>query len=61
MKKELRMLCSDPPFGVTCWPKDDDLSQWEAKLVGSLETPYEGGVFKLEIIIPERYDYNVCT
>ena len=54
MKKELKILSSSPPHGVTCWPKDDDLNQWEATLIGALETPYEGGVFRLEIIIPER-------
>ena len=55
LKKELKLLSTEPPHGISCWPVDDQLSRWEAKLVGGRDTPYEGGVFKLEIQIPERY------
>ena len=55
MKKELQMLSTAPPHGVSCWPSDDRLNKWEAKLVGATDTPYKGGVFKLEIDIPVRY------
>ena len=54
LKKELQMLSTDPPHGITCWPSNDKLNQWEVRLVGAVDTPYEGGVFKLEILVPER-------
>ena len=55
MKKELSMLQKDPPHGVSCWPvSEDKLDRWEAKIIGGNGTAFEGGVFKLEIIIPER-------
>ena len=58
MKKELERLRNDPPHGVSCWPKEGRLDCLEAKLLGSKDTPYEGGIFKLEIKIPERYPFE---
>ena len=57
LKKELTMLRTESPHGVSCWPLDDNLSEWEAKLIGGVDTPYEGGVFKLTIQIPQRYEF----
>ena len=54
LKKELEMLNKDPPHGVSCWPVSDRLDHWEAKLVGGIDTPYEGGTFKLSIVLPDR-------
>lgn len=58
MKKELERLEKDPPHGVSCWPKDGRLDCLEAKLIGAEDTPYEGGIFRLEIKIPERYPFE---
>ena len=54
MGKEIEKLKKEPPHGVTCWPKDGCLNHLEVKLLGGESTPYEGGVFKLEIKIPNR-------
>ena len=54
LNKELIMLRTDMPHGVSCWPLDDNLNEWEATLIGTAETPYEGGIFRLKIQIPER-------
>lgn len=61
LKKELQMLTKDPPHGVACWPKDDQLNEWEATLVGGADTPYKGGMFKLKIELPERYHREVLN
>ena len=58
MSKELERLKTDPPHGITCWPRDGMLNHLEAKLLGGEGTPYEGGVFKLEITIPNRYPFE---
>ena len=58
MKKELEMLTKDPPFGVSCWSQGGKLNCLEARLQGPQGTPYEGGIFKLEINIPERYPFE---
>ena len=58
MKVEIQRLQKDPPHGVSCWPKDGRLDLLEAKLLGDKNTPFEGGVFRLEIKIPERYPFE---
>ena len=58
VKKELERLKKDPPYGVSCWPKEGRLDCLEAKLVGAKDTAYEGGVFKLEIRLPDRYPFE---
>ena len=58
IKKELERLRNDPPFGVSCWPKDGRLDCLEAQLMGAKDTPYDGGIFKLEIRVPDRYPFE---
>lgn len=57
MKRELQMLQNNPSLpGIACWPKSID--HLEAQIAGRSESPYEGGVFKLKIDIPERYPFE---
>ena len=58
LKKELERLRKDPPHGVTCWPMESRMDNLQAQLLGPQGTPYEGGVFSLEIKIPERYPFQ---
>ena len=58
LKKELERLRKDPPHGVTCWPKGDRADCLQAQLLGAQGTPYEGGIFSLDIKIPERYPFQ---
>lgn len=58
MTRELERLKRDPPHGITCWPVEGRLNHLEAKLLGGEGTPYKGGVFKLEIKIPDRYPFE---
>lgn len=37
---------------------DSDISHWRGRIKGPLDTPYEGGVFFLDINIPPDYPYN---
>lgn len=57
LKKELERLSRDPPHGVTCWPKEGRVDLLQAQLVAAEGTPYEGGVFSLDIKIPDRYPF----
>ncbi len=55
MQRELAQLTSAPPPGVVCYPADGaSLQRLEAQLSGPPGTVYEGGVFKLEVRIPDR-------
>ncbi|XP_051913251.1 ubiquitin-conjugating enzyme E2 T [Hippocampus zosterae] len=58
LKRELDMLTSEPPPGITCWQNDERIDDLRAQIVGGSGTPYEGGVFSLEIKIPERYPFE---
>lgn len=42
--------------GVTAWlaGEGEDISQWEADITGPADSPYERGIFRLEIVLPER-------
>jgi ubiquitin-conjugating enzyme E2 D/E len=58
LQKEWEKLQKDPVEYVTAGPKNEtDLTKWIGTLVGPTETPYEGGVFQLEIFFPENYPY----
>ncbi|XP_076022571.1 ubiquitin-conjugating enzyme E2 T [Genypterus blacodes] len=58
MKRELQMLSTEPPPGITCWQSGDQTDDLRAQIIGGAETPYQGGLFSLEIKIPERYPFE---
>ncbi|KAM6165169.1 ubiquitin-conjugating enzyme E2 T [Erethizon dorsatum] len=58
LKRELQMLATEPPPGITCWQEKDQMDDLRAQILGGANTPYEKGVFKLEVIIPERYPFE---
>ncbi|XP_071853385.1 ubiquitin-conjugating enzyme E2 T-like isoform X2 [Apostichopus japonicus] len=58
MKKEMDILQMPPP-GISCWATHEDvLDNFQAEIIGGKGTPYEGGIFHLEIKIPERYPFE---
>ncbi|KAI1295898.1 Ubiquitin-conjugating enzyme E2 T [Mortierella claussenii] len=58
MRKELKDLETSPPEGIICYPLDDNIVHLQAELAGPKDTPYAGGIFKLDIHIPERYPFE---
>ncbi|KAK4299076.1 hypothetical protein Pmani_028627 [Petrolisthes manimaculis] len=57
LKKELEQLRESPPVGVSCWPDGDDLTSFTAVIIGDDTTVYAGGMFKLEVKVPDRYPF----
>ena len=55
LTKELQEIRKDPPLNISAGPINDNLFEWEAVLLGPTETPYEGGVFILNIHISKDY------
>lgn len=56
--QELRMIENDPPQGVALWPRDGRINDLEATIDGPAGTPYEGGVFRLSVLLPDRYPHE---
>ncbi|XP_071624440.1 ubiquitin-conjugating enzyme E2 T isoform X4 [Heliangelus exortis] len=58
LKRELSLLATEPPPGITCWLEAPQLGQLRAQILGGVDTPYEKGIFTLEIVVPERYPFE---
>ena len=54
----LQNLESDPPLNWSVGSFGDDIFKWQATLSGPEDTPYEGGVFFMDIMFPHDYPYR---
>lgn len=58
LKKELEQITKDPPSSCSAGlAKPGDYYHWTGSIIGPRDTPYEGGIFYLDIKIPENYPY----
>lgn len=46
---------SDPVPGITAVPHEDNLRYFDVTIQGPEQSPYEGGIFKLELFLPDDY------
>jgi len=44
--------------GVHLFPAADDLQFWRALIEGPEDSPFRGGVFALNVIVPDRYPFE---
>ena len=55
---EFKNISNEPPEYCSAGPKNDNLNHWEATIIGPKNTPYEGGMFKIDIDIPSDYPFK---
>eukprot|EP01084_Bolivina_argentea_P005285 9991_1 len=58
LAKEMKALETDPPDHISLGPEGEDLFKWKATIIGPNDTPYEDGIFFLDIRIPRDYPFK---
>ncbi|KAL0082216.1 ubiquitin-conjugating enzyme E2 N [Phycomyces blakesleeanus] len=53
--KETERLLADPAPEISATPHDDNLRYFDVIIAGPTQSPFEGGVFRLELYLPEDY------
>merc|ERR1712216_492091 len=53
--KETQRLMQEPPPGISATPYEDNLRYFNVIIAGPQSSPYEGGIFKLELFLPGEY------
>lgn len=59
IQREIEEMEREPLQGCTAGPeRSENIRKWKAVIVGPPETPYEGGIFNLEINFPNDYPFR---
>lgn len=58
LTKELAEFEKNPPDWCTVGSVDDNLMHWNAMVAGPENTPYEGGVFTIDLQFPNEYPFK---
>lgn len=59
IQRELLDVKNNPTDAITIEPHEDgDAFHWKASINGPADTPYEGGVFKIDIKFPQDYPFK---
>merc|ERR1712178_67899 len=53
--KETQRLMADPAPGISACPSEENQRYFNVIIMGPADTPYHGGMFKLELFLPEDY------
>lgn len=58
LRREFEMIQKSPPVNCSAGMVNDNIFHWKATLVGPSDSPYEGGIFTLDIQFPEKYPFK---
>ena len=59
IESELDEIIKTPPENISAGPiKQENLNHWSATIMGPSDSPFQGGIFQLEIVFPEKYPFK---
>ncbi|EDO38105.1 predicted protein [Nematostella vectensis] len=53
--REIHGLTNDPPEGIKVFSNDEDITDIQASIEGPTGTPYEGGIFKIKLVLGKDF------
>jgi len=61
LRRELQDIQKNDIPNMSAGPINNNLFEWNAVILGPCDTPYEGGIFYLNISIPSNYPFKPPT
>jgi len=58
LKAEMAMMAKNPVPGIHCWMKEDHSDVISVEMEGPEGSPYQSGVFSLEVVLSDRYPFT---
>ena len=53
--KETQRLLAEPVEGVSATPYEDNMRNFNVVIAGPMDSPFDGGLFRLELFLPAEY------
>lgn len=57
IRREIADIAKEDMGQITLAPREDNIFLWDGSIPGPQGSPYEGGVFKIEVLLASDYPY----